>query len=218
MAPGMIFDLDGVLFDSHPVHRKAWREFLRGLGRMVTDEELDFILDGAKREEILRHFLGPLTREQTASYVARKESIFRSEEENLKTVDGLQAFLDLVEKAEIPKVVATSASKLRAKRMLHKHDLADRFAAIITGDDVPTGKSNPAIFLRSAKVLQVAPNEVLVFEDAIPAVRGATSIGMQCIGIAAADPRRSQLHDAGAALVVPNFTELSLADAMRLLQ
>jgi beta-phosphoglucomutase len=218
MALGMIFDLDGVLFDSHPVHRRAWREFLRGLGRIVSDEELDFILDGAKREEILRHFLGPLTREQTASYVARKESIFRSEEENLRTVDGLEEFLGIVEGAAIPKLVATSASKARANRMLHKHGLADRFTAIITGDDVPSGKSNPAIFLRSAKVLQVEPNEVLVFEDAIPAVRGATSIGMQCIGIAAADPRRSQLHDAGAALVVPDFTKLGLRDVVCLLQ
>lgn len=214
----MIFDLDGVLFDSHPVHRRAWREFLRGLGRMVSDEELDFILDGAKREEILRHFLGPLSRKQTASYVARKESIFRSEEESLRTVDGLEEFLSTVEDAAIPKLVATSASKARAGRMLQKHGLTDRFTAIITGDDVPSGKSNPAIFLRGAEILQVAPNEVLVFEDAVPAVRGATSVGMQCIGIAAADPRRSLLHDAGAALVVPNFTKLGLRDVVRLLQ
>ena len=55
---GVIFDMDGVLVDSHAAHRKAWRLFFETLGREVPECELDFILDGRKRGDILRHFLG----------------------------------------------------------------------------------------------------------------------------------------------------------------
>lgn len=58
MLSAVIFDMDGVIIDSHPAHRAAWRTFLREIGRKVTETELDFVLDGRKRSEILRHFLG----------------------------------------------------------------------------------------------------------------------------------------------------------------
>lgn len=216
MGLGFVFDLDGVLFNSQPLHRKAWRGLLQELGCVVSEEELNFILDGPKREEILRHFLGFVSREQTAAYLERKDGIFRSEEESVKPLDGVEAFLDMVEAAAIPKVVATSASESRARRMLQKHNLASRFTAVITGEDVPTGKSSPAIFVRSAELLGLATSDVLVFEDAIPAVRGATSIGMKCIGVAAADDRRAQLRDAGAVFVLSDFMNLNVADVLRL--
>lgn len=50
MLQGIIFDMDGVVIDSHPVHKLAWRRFLGSLGRQVTDEELDFVLDGRKKK------------------------------------------------------------------------------------------------------------------------------------------------------------------------
>jgi HAD superfamily hydrolase (TIGR01509 family) len=208
MTLGMVFDLDGVLFDSHPIHKKVWRELLQSLGRVVSDEELDFILDGAKRDEILHHFLGPLNREQVESYAKQKEFLLRNEEENLKTIDGLECFLELVESAGIPKVVATSASKPRAKRMLDRCQLTERFSAIVTGDDVSNGKSDPTIFLQCAEKLGAAPRHVLVFEDAVPAIKAAKSIGMKCVGLGKG-ARQSQLRKAGADLVVPDFMEFA---------
>jgi beta-phosphoglucomutase len=217
MAFGLIFDMDGVLFDSHPIHKKAWRELLRSLGMEVTEEELEFIMTGATREEILQHYLGPLSAEQLAVYGKQKEVLFRNEEEGLRTIEGVKAFLDLVECAAIPKVVATSASKRRAMRMLDGHELTDRFEAIITGDDVPKGKSDPAIFLRGAEELHASPAKVVVFEDAVPAIKVAISIGMRCIGIANGE-RCSQLKLAGADLVVPDFTQLRLSDVVGVFQ
>jgi HAD superfamily hydrolase (TIGR01509 family) len=207
--------LDGVLFDSHPVHRKAWRELLNKAGRPASDDELNFIMDGATREEIMVHFLGPLAPEQVTSYTKLKESMFQSEEDQLQTTHGLETFLDLIESANLPKVVATSASRTRAMRILEKHKLTPRFAAVITGDDVRRGKSDPAIFVRSAKELGLRPSEILVFEDAVPAIRCVKRIGMKCVGIAT-EARRSQLVDAGADRVVTDFSQLHLSDVMQL--
>ena len=88
MGIALVFDMDGVLFDSHPVHRSAWRELLRGAGKEVSDVELEFVLEGATREEILHHFLGPLTPQQAALYARQKEAIFRQEEDRVQAIEG----------------------------------------------------------------------------------------------------------------------------------
>jgi len=217
MTRGMIFDMDGVLFDSHPVHRKAWCEVLHDLGKAVSDEELDFILDGPTRDQILQHFFGALPQGQILSYVQKKDLLFRREEENLRIVDGVQSFLETAEAAGIPRVIATSASKTRAERMLRRYGLIHRFAAVITGDDVSNGKSDPTIFLRSARQIGAEPSEVIVFEDAPSAIRVATSIGMKCVGVGDRG-RRSELERAGARLVVSDFTQLSIPTIARILQ
>jgi beta-phosphoglucomutase len=215
MRIALVFDMDGVLFDSHPVHRGAWRELLRGAGKEVSDADLEFVLEGATRGEILHHFLGPLTPYQATLYAGQKEAIFRQEEDRVRLIEGLEVFLDVVDSASIPMAVATSASRIRTTRMLEKHALAGRFAAVLTGDDVPGGKSNPSIYLRAAEKLQAKACEVVVLEDAITAVKVVKGIGMKCIGIAPGS-RGTGLAMAGADLVVPDFTHLELADVIGL--
>src|ERR1700746_3683034 len=61
MLNGVVFDLDGVIVDSHPLHKHAWRAFLASVGKEVSDADLDFIFEGRKRREILIHFLGELS-------------------------------------------------------------------------------------------------------------------------------------------------------------
>src|ERR1022692_3180021 len=58
MFRGVIFDLDGVIVDSHPLHKRAWRSFLAYVGKEVTESELEFILEGRPRREILIYFFG----------------------------------------------------------------------------------------------------------------------------------------------------------------
>ena len=217
MRIAFVFDMDGVLFDSHPLHRRAWQELFRAAGKEVSDVELDFVLEGATRGEILNHFLGPLTPQQTALYARQKDAIFRQQEVQVQAIEGLEVFLDLIESTAIPMAIATSASRVRATRMLESHDLADHFAAVVTGDDVPGGKSGPAIFLRAAEQLRARPCEVLVIEDAIAAVKVVKQVGMKCIGVAA-ENRGPRLVEAGADLVVPNFVHLGLSDVMGLFQ
>src|SRR4051794_11081174 len=92
MLKGVIFDLDGVVIDSHPIHRRAWRRFLDLLGVQVTDAELEYVTEGGKREDILRHFLGPLTDRQILDYGQRKEHLFREEALEIDPLKGLERF------------------------------------------------------------------------------------------------------------------------------
>src|SRR4051812_18288683 len=88
MLAGVIFDFDGVIIDSHPAHMQAWKAFLLTKGKAFSDAELSFVREGAKREEILRRFLGELTPDQIVSYGVEKDRLFQSSAGELKLVPG----------------------------------------------------------------------------------------------------------------------------------
>jgi len=205
---GLVFDFDGVIVDSHPVHVRAWRKFLDSVGRTASEEQLQFVLDGRKRDDILRHFMGELDADQIVEYGHRKEQLFRDEAAHVRTIDGLLDFLEDLKYEELALAVASSGSKSRVHFLLDLLDLKKRFRVIITGDEVEQGKPHPAVFLRAAQQLGVDPTELMAFEDAVSGVRAARSAGMMCVGIARPD-RAAILVDAGANYVVPDFQSLS---------
>jgi beta-phosphoglucomutase len=207
--------MDGVLIDSHPVHKKVWAQFLTSLNRPVSEVELDFVLDGRKREEIMRHFLGNVPAEQMREYGQRKDEIYAESSINLMTIPGLEEFLCILEKAGLPMAVATSASFARARGTLDELGILPRFAALVTANDVVNGKPDPEIFLKAADRLGLAADSLLAVEDAVSGVRAAKTAGMKCLGIAA-DGRREKLRAAGADHIVHDYLGLSLQEVRRL--
>jgi len=215
MLRGVVFDFDGVIVDSHPVHKRAWKKFLESMGRAVSEEKLQFVLDGRRRDDILRHFLGELNDEKLVEYGHRKEQIFRDEAADVRTIDGLLSFLEELEGAQLTLGVASSGSRSRVDFLLRQLDLKKRFRVVITGDEVAQGKPDPAVFQRAAQDLGVEPSALIAFEDAVSGVKAARSAGMKCIGIAQPD-RVSILLDAGANHVVPDFRSLSYSKLQEL--
>ena len=209
MLKGVIFDMDGVIIDSHPIHKKAWRKFLASVGKEVSDQDLDFVMDGQKKEDILRHFLGNLSDEEVRLYGHRKEMLFREEALELKPVDGLPEFFQQLRQAGIPMALASSGSKRRVHYILERMGLRRDFRAVITGDDVPSGKPDPTIFMRAAGRLGFAHSDLLVVEDAVSGVQAAKRAGMKCLAVAS-DGRAQLLLKAGADRVIPNFVGLSV--------
>lgn len=207
----VIFDLDGVIVDSHPAHKHAWKAFFRSLEMEIPDAELSFILEGQKREDILRHFLEDLTPDQVQDYGARKDAILKDSAPDLKTISGLPEFLVQVEAAGLAIALGSSASRRRVEDTLDRLDLKHCFRAIITGDDVAKAKPDPAIFLQAARGLRVDPENILVCEDAIAGVEAAKAAGMKCLAIAA-NGRGHLLEKAGAERVVRDFTSVRLED------
>lgn len=209
MLKGVIFDMDGVLINSHPIHRRAWRKFFDALELKVSDSELDFVLDGRKKEDILRHFFGDLTDTQIKEYGHQKEMLFREEASSIDPVDGALDFIHELSQAGIGFALASCGSKTRVNYILQKLHIHDRFAAIVTGDDVQFGKPNPDIFRKAADRLGSAYDDLLVCEDAVSGVQAAKAAGIRCLGIAD-HARAEELIEAGADHVVRNFACTSL--------
>jgi len=205
MLRAVIFDMDGVIVDSHPAHKKAWQKFLELQNRDVSNEDLNFVMEGRKREEILRHFLGEVSDEQLHILGHQKEQIFREEAVDVKVIEGLRDVLQKLSEAEIRLAVASSGSSRRVNDILNSLGLMRYFQVVVTGDHVTHGKPDPAIFRLACERVGVQPSETLVFEDSVSGVRAAKSAGMKCIGVAS-NGVIPILLQAGADHIIPDFS------------
>lgn len=215
MLKGIIFDLDGVIVDSHPAHKKAWRELLASLGREVSAAQLEFVVEGHKRDEILRYFLGDLSAEEVQRLGKLKDDFYRLAGHEVKLIPGVAEFIPSAQVAGLELAVATSAGRKRAEETLRQFELMESFRVVVTGDEVRAGKPDPAVFQRAADGLGLAPEHLLVCEDAVAGVQAAKRAGMRCLGIAG-KARQGLLRETGADWVVEDFTVLSVGDVQGL--
>src|SRR5438270_8298464 len=155
MLGGVIFDFDGVIVDSHPAHMLAWKELLLIKGKATNDADLSFVREGAKREEILRHFLGELTPDQMVSYGLEKDQVFQARAGELSLISGFGEFLLQLDALGLPSAVATSGSRSRVEEALETFNLLERFRAVVTGDDVERGKPDPDLFFLAAQASEI---------------------------------------------------------------
>jgi len=201
--------MDGVIVDSHPAHRTAWRQFLQTLGLNVSNRELDFILDGRKRRDILCHFLGQVSEGELLEYGKRKDEFFQQSTAEVKPIPGITEFLIHLNKNGVVAAVATSASEARTRSTLERLHLRNSFSAIITGNDVENGKPDPAIYRLACRRLNALPENVLAIEDAVSGIQAARGAGLKCLGMAS-DGNAEKLRGAGAVHVIGSFVGLSL--------
>lgn len=205
----VVFDMDGVIVDSHPAHRFAWKEFLRTLGKEVSDSELDFVMDGRKREDILIHFLGPLSPVQLERYGKLKNDLFWQASSKVVPIPGAFEFIERVHRAGIAMAVATSASTSRTHSILERTELLKCFHTIVTGDEVRHGKPDPDIYRLACRRIGCPPDVATAVEDAASGIRAAKGAGLRCVGIAGNRPKEP-LTAAGADCVLRDFVGVTV--------
>jgi len=208
---GVIWDMDGVLIDSHALHRKAWRAFFQTLGRDIADSELDFILDGRKRGDILRHFLGDYPEAEIEEFGRRKDCIFHHMQTEAKPIPGVLRIVRELCDRSIVLALATSASRSRAQATLARLGVQACFQAIVTGDDVSAGKPAAAVYQLACSRMKIAPQHMLALEDAVAGIHAAVAAGLRCVGVATHETAE-KLVAAGAVRVLPDFATVSVDD------
>src|SRR5438045_704370 len=118
---------------------------------------------------------------------------------------GLEGLLSALEKAGIPKAIATSSGPAFVNRVLSQFDLARRFKFILTCDDIVQGKPHPEIYLLAAKRLDVQPPRMMVLEDSQNGCRAAVASGAFAVAVPGG---HSRTHDfSGAALVADTLAD-----------
>ena len=179
----LIFDLDGVIVDSMPVHELAWRRYLETLG--FDGGDIPARMHGRRNDEIVRDFLGEkIDHDTVLAHGAAKERVFREMlggrlRENL--VAGIAEWLEHVEGAPI--ALATNAERANVDFTLDGAGLRRYFDVIVDGSEVSRPKPAPDVYLQAAELLKIAPQNCIVFEDSPVGVAAAVAAGMRVVGV-----------------------------------
>jgi len=204
MLKAVIFDLDGVIADSHPIHEAAWKTLLAEEGLDPAKINTDFLYAGHPRREILRHYLGEISEPHAERLRIRKDELYQLAAVSLAPKPGIPRVLDELEAEGIVCELATSGARGRTLETLAKFGMTQRFAAVITGEEVRLAKPAPDIFLLAAARIEVLPEDSLVIEDSVAGVQAALAARMRCIGFAPPE-RFFSLREAGAHDVIADF-------------
>jgi beta-phosphoglucomutase family hydrolase len=213
----VLFDLDGTLVDNTPYHVDAWIEIGRQLGRVLTPEQIMRDFAGRRNEESLPLVAGrSLSAQELTQLAAQKEQLYRTlYAPHLALIDGADAFLHLLHERGIACAIATAAPHENRQFVLDGLALWPRLAAVVGAEEVARGKPAPDLFLEAARRLAVAPEQALVFEDALLGVQAARAAGMRVCGITTGESAEL-LREAGAFATSASFRDLPAA-VLRLL-
>lgn len=181
----VIWDVDGTLIDSGPLHFAAWATTLAVRSHTLTREQFQATF-GQRNDAVLRTFLGPdLPVDESMAIAAAKEEQYRAllRQNDIRALPGVRRWLERLRSDGWRQAIASSAPIDNLTAILDALGLHAFFGAVVSGDEVPLGKPDPAIFLRAAERLGVEPARCVVLEDAPAGVEGARRAGMRCIGV-----------------------------------
>lgn len=186
MEKAFIFDMDGVIYDSEPIHAKAKKLVLAEWGISISDERLATFVGRSSRD-----FYGTMVKENPQCRASwqeladRKHNLYRTmlaEDDSVKAMPGIRDLLERIRKAGYPIGLGSSSTMEMIELVLTRLDLKDYFSVLVSGNDLPKSKPDPMIFLTVAERLGVSPSICTVIEDATAGVAAAKAAGMYCIG------------------------------------
>jgi HAD superfamily hydrolase (TIGR01509 family) len=202
----LIFDMDGVLVDSEPLHKRAKEEAFRQLGIVLPESVYDSY-KGRPDETMLPEILARNGAKEKLPDLSRlKREIFESLEHELQAVPGAVDFV-VWAKARYRVALATSATPRNRSVALEKLGIGDRFDAIVDHGRSPRPKPDPEIFLMAMQELGVGAGDCWVIEDSLNGIAAAKSAGCVTVGITTTFDA-GKLSAAGADVIVESFAEL----------
>jgi HAD superfamily hydrolase (TIGR01509 family) len=204
MLKALIFDMDGTLVHSDPVHLKAFAEVLSPEGVAVDEHIYRSTIIGRTNESIFADLLPHRSVEEHVAFADEKEAAFRRLALDLKPLDGLLALLDWAEARGIKIALVTNAPRLNAEHMLDVLNLTERFPVQITIDQVARGKPDPLPYLTALERLGVRADEAIAFEDSPSGMRAAKGAGLFSFGLLTGLTEQ-EMRDVGADAAIENF-------------
>jgi beta-phosphoglucomutase-like phosphatase (HAD superfamily) len=178
----VVFDMDGLLVDTETVIFRAMQHVAGGIGGELpfsTFQKMVGLQDAASNQILVDHFGDGF--DLAAWTVAVRSHSHEQMAAGVALKAGVQEIVDFLDRADIPRAIATSSSLASVQRNLTPHGLVDRFQALITKDVQTRGKPHPEPFLKAAEALGVAPADCLALEDSHNGVRAASAAGMMTI-------------------------------------
>lgn len=180
----LLFDIDGTLADTDPLHLEAFNRTFAPYGEHFDKARFSRELQGMANEAIARRFVPHLSVEEGMAVMRGKEQIFRDlARTEIHAVPGLFALLDLADAAGIPMAAVTNAPRANAELILDGLKIRHRFKALVIGEELPHGKPHPLPYLEGLRLLGADASSSVAFEDSRTGIASATAAGIATIGI-----------------------------------
>lgn len=180
----LLFDIDGTLANTDPLHLKAFNQVLGARGHVFDHARFSKELQGFSNASIGERFLADEVLERRAAILDEKEEVFRVlVAGQIAPLPGLMALLGQADAAGIPMVAVTNAPRLNAELLLSGLGITHRFRAIVIGDELPHGKPHPLPYQEGLRSVGASAAASIAFEDSRSGVQSATAAGIPTIGI-----------------------------------
>lgn len=181
----LLFDLDGTLANSIPLHYKSYLMFLHRYGHEGSREEFDKVINGPSMSEILSLLKSRynLPESQEALGEHHLKLLVQAYSTKIPLFEGSVEFLELAQRAGLRMAIVTSAPPPLADAFLQRHQIADFFTLLVTPEGLTKSKPDPAIYRRALEQLAIQPSEGLVFEDSVNGVRAAVGARIPTVRI-----------------------------------
>lgn len=205
----LIFDLDGVLVDSEPLHQRDWLTVFREGGIDFPEAQVAR-LQGLRGEQVIEWleetFPESIKDVDMEALIQEKRRLFMDQSiGELEAIRGAEAFLR-AQKGQLPLALVTSARLKIVGRVLFHFNWRNIFDALVGAEHVTHSKPHPEPFLKAVERFHLKPGDCVVFEDSVVGVQSARSAGCRVCGVTSTADAQT-LKDAGALWTISNFED-----------
>jgi HAD superfamily hydrolase (TIGR01509 family) len=210
----VVFDLDGLLFNTEELYQDCGGEILRRRGCEFTPELLDKMM-GRPSAVALQIMIDHCDLSATVPQLEQEtDEIFAGLfDTRLAPMPGAVELLDAIETAGLPKGIATSSRRAFVDNVLSRFDWAPRFHTILSAESVARGKPNPDIYLAAAAQLNVSPKAMMVLEDSENGCKAAVASGAFTVAVPSGHTLRHTFE--GAAIKAEDLADFRIYQALR---